>query len=224
MKKIIIDDDITTTTETDNVIYINDEGIKEIIELTGILNFVSTHILPEDWLLENISKYDVPLDIIFDSQPLSENFIKAALLNGLMVESNISDLSILTYSNLSNQFIDKYSEYIDWKKLILYLSSTDNIDFDKYLSVIEKCNLWYIISANQLPIDFIRAHKDKLSWDIVSITNFFTEEELEEFKSYIPENKQVNFSIPVDISLKEISKIINLTSVLDSESSKNQEN
>ena len=41
--------------------------------------------------------------------------------------------------------------------MIIYLSACDK-DVSIYADIIEKNNLWKVISANDLPIDFIRKH------------------------------------------------------------------
>ena len=70
--------------------------------------------------------------------------------------------------------------------MILYLSSSDKIEnIEKFESIIEKHNLWNLISANPLPIDFIRKNKEKIDWKIASIVNKFTESERIEFNDLI---------------------------------------
>ena len=42
-----------------------------------------------------------------------------------------------------------------------------------------------LISANDLPIDFIRDYKDKLDWNFLSIVKYFSDDEMLEFSDYI---------------------------------------
>ena len=72
----------------------------------------------------------------------------------------------------------KYKNNINWERMIIYLSACDK-DVSIYADIIEKNNLWKVISANDLPIDFIRKHKSKLDWSILSIIKDFSEEEYE---------------------------------------------
>jgi hypothetical protein len=109
--------------------------------------------------------------------------------------------------------------------MILYLSSSEKIEHvSKYEWIIEKYNLWKLISANNLPTDFIRKNKDKLDWRIVSIINDFSDEEKEEFVEEIPnykeewdkfEKESENFTVmpefikSTNLSVKDIRKMIN---------------
>jgi hypothetical protein len=68
--------------------------------------------------------------------------------------------------------------------MILYIS-TQSDSFDKHTKVIEDKDLWSIISANDLSIDFIRQWKDKLDWSYLSMVKSFTDEEKLEFDNYI---------------------------------------
>jgi hypothetical protein len=94
--------------------------------------------------------------------------------------------------------------------MILYLCSSEKIEnIENFSSVIEKFNLWTIISANELPIEFIRKNSNKLDWRILSIVNEFTEEQKEEFKDLIPEKKEfVEKEYPFKIQVRDIEKII----------------
>ena len=89
-----------------------------------------------------------------------------------------------TYSNLSEKFIFKYKDFINWNRMILYIS-TQSDTFDDYIKIIENNNLWSLISANDLPIDFIRDYKDKLDWKLLSIVKNFSDGEKLEFTDYI---------------------------------------
>jgi hypothetical protein len=68
--------------------------------------------------------------------------------------------------------------------MILYICTQD-VNFDKWINIIEEKNLWNLISANNLPIEFIRQWKDKLDWSILSLVKEFSDVEKNEFGSYI---------------------------------------
>lgn len=123
---------------------------------------------------------------------LSEKFVNDAIEIGFFCEENIKELTMTTYSKFSEKFIEKYAEYINWQRMILYVS-TQSDSFDKYIDIIEKNNLWSIISANDLDSNFVREWKDKLDWNYLSMVKCFTDEEKEEFVDYIkiPESKEV---------------------------------
>lgn len=114
---------------------------------------------------------------------LSEEVVNHYINNGIFSIDDLEELTMITYSNLSDSFISKYKENINWKSIITYVSCTES-DFTKWVDVIDEHNLWNLISANDLPIDFIRNWKDKLDWSILSIVKCFTEDEINEFEEY----------------------------------------
>jgi hypothetical protein len=181
----------------------NVEEIKDI-ELVKLTEYQLLDLINKDGLIEVLTNYEVPEDFILKWGPgdsefsgidksivisimnLSEDFIKAALIIEYFTLDDISELNMSTYSGLSEEFINEYESYINWSRMILYLSSSDKIEnIEKFESIIEKHNLWNLISANALPIDFIRKNKEKIDWKIVSIVNEFTEEEKTEFNDLI---------------------------------------
>ena len=66
---------------------------------------------------------------------LSEDFIKAALISEYFNLDDISELNMITYSGLSEEFINEYESYINWSRMIIYLSSSSNIN-SLYLFII----------------------------------------------------------------------------------------
>ena len=181
----------------------NVEEIKDI-ELVKLTEYQLLDLINKDGLIEVLTNYEVPEDFILKWGPgdsefngidkslvisimnLSEDFIKAALISEYFNLDDISELNMITYSGLSEEFINEYENYINWSRMILYLSSSDKIEnIEKFESIIEKHNLWNLISANPLPIDFIRKNKEKIDWKIASIVNKFTEDERIEFNDLI---------------------------------------
>jgi hypothetical protein len=194
--------------ENENVIRITENNFLTIIKNNGVLNTIKEYNIPEEFILKHHELIDK--NIIIDSLELSENFINSALELKYFDFSDIGELNMRTYSNLSDYFIKVYDEWINWERMILYLSSSDKIDdINKFKKVIEKFNLWNLISANELPIEFIRENSSKLDWKILSIVNSFTEEEKEEFSNFLPVREEFKeeyeFSIP---TVKEIREII----------------
>jgi hypothetical protein len=187
-------------------------------------------------------------NIIITALTLSEDFIKKAIDIDYFELEDVRELNMNTYAGLSSKFTKLYENYINWERMILYLCSSDKIDdISKYEWVIEKFNLWKLISGNQLPIDFIRKNRSKLDWRIVSIINDFSDEEKDEFVENIPNYKEEwdkfkeesndfkvifshqgskftpsRFSMPSmlqkeDISIKDIRKMIENTNVEETE-------
>ena len=86
-------------------------------------------------------------------------------------------------------------------RMILYISTQSN-SFDEHVDIINDKDLWQVISANDLPLDFIRQWKDKLDWSYLSMVKCFTDEEKEEFSDYIltPVQKEITDESFIDSS------------------------
>ena len=138
--------------------------------------------LTEDTILECADLLDK--NILLQGLNFSEEFITKAIEIEYLDINDIYELGMTTYSNLSDDFISTYKENINWDRMILYIS-TQSDSFDNHTKVIEDKNLWSVISANDLSIDFIRQWKNKLDWSYLSMVKCFTDEEKEEFVDYI---------------------------------------
>jgi hypothetical protein len=154
------------------------------------MEVLTNYEVPEDFILKwgpGDSEFNgIDKSLVISIMNLSEDFIKAALISEYFNLDDIYELNMITYSGLSEEFINEYENYINWSRMILYLSSSDKIEnIEKFESIIEKHNLWNLISANPLPIDFIRKNKEKIDWKIASIVNKFTEDERVEFNDLI---------------------------------------
>jgi hypothetical protein len=145
-------------------------------------DIVRNYELPEDTILECTDLLDK--EVLIQGLNFSENFITKAIEMEYLNIEDITELSMTTYSNLSDDFITEYKDNINWDRMILYIS-TQSDSFDNHTKVIEDKNLWSVISANDLSIDFIRQWKDKLDWSYLSMVKCFTDEEKEEFSNYI---------------------------------------
>ena len=191
---------------------------KELLNLfkdQGAIEVFKNYEVPEEFLMKWAPGDDefegIEKEIIIQMLQLSEDFIKSCITLEYFTIEDISELNMSTYSTLSEDFIKEYDEYINWERMILYLSSSEKItNISLYKNIIEKFQLWNLISANDLSIDFIRENKEKLDWRILSIVKNFSEEEIQEFKSEIPLVREMpsdqNFnSTP---SVKDIRKII----------------
>jgi hypothetical protein len=178
-----------------------------------------------------VKNYDLSEDVILDSHDLldkevliqginfTENFVEMALEIEYFSTDDLKNLSMTTYSNLSKKFLHKHREFLNWTKLLIWVS-TQTDSFADYVEIIQENNLWDLISANNLPIDFIREYKDKLNWNFLSIIKEFSEEEKLEFTDYIIEKnrevtdddfKTVSSIIPnfnEDLSVDDISELI----------------
>lgn len=145
-------------------------------------DIIKNYDLTENLIVENFDLFEK--DAIIEGLSLSEDSVRIAIEKEFFTNSDIKNLTMSTYSKFSEEFISEYSEYINWTRLIMYIS-TQSDDFNKYIEIIDENNLWSYISANDLPIDFIREYKDKLDWKYLSMVKCFTDEEKEEFVNYI---------------------------------------
>lgn len=183
----------------DDIIKLTKEQIIEILEKYGTYHFIQNYNVSEDFILENRQYFEI--EFIVRGIPLSENFIEKALEIGYMSPEDIKNLSMITYSKLSKEFLLKYKENINWGRMITYIT-TQSDSFDEYISILEENNLWHLISANDLPIDFIREWKDKLDWKYLSMVKYFTDEELKEFSDYITISEKI---IPESIFIEDFN-------------------
>lgn len=192
MKKIEI---IENNVQDVEVVRMTELEILYKIEKDGLINFLQNYSLSEEFILKWCNPgpefTGMPKNIIITMMGLSEEFIMKAIEIDYFELDDIYELNMMTYSNLSDKFTQKYEKYINWERMILYLCSSEKVEnIEKFEWVIEKFNLWGLISANELPIDFIRKNKDKLDWRIVSIINEFSEENKNEFEENIPDFRE----------------------------------
>lgn len=180
---------------------------------------IKNYEISEENLLDSLDLLDK--EVLLQGLNLSEKFIRRAIEIEYLEMQDLQNLSMLTYAELSDSFISDYKEHLNWTKIIIYLSTQTNY-FWKYLDIIEEKNLWSLISANDLPIFFIREHKEKLDWKLLSMTKCFNEEEKEEFSDLIVETKReltdeelksfggfnVNLDYEKDFSVDEIADLI----------------
>src|SRR5581483_1491654 len=123
------------------MIQLNPDQISSLIQYKGQNYVLSHYIIPESYVLENPSMIDS--EHYIRSHHVSEDFIRKALDIEYLSVDNLKTLSMTTLSKLSKNFIQEYSEFIDWKKMMLYLScSDDEINFEDYILIIDSCNLW----------------------------------------------------------------------------------
>jgi hypothetical protein len=225
MKKI----ELVEEKPIEETIKVTEQELLEMIIKDGLIFVLQNYDVPESFLLKWGPKTDefdgLDKNIIIQIMGLSEKFIKDAIDIDYFELDDIYGLNMGTYSGLSEKFIKLYENYINWERMILYLCSSEKIDdISKFEWIIEKFNLWKLISANELPIDFVRRNRNKLDWRIVSIINDFSDEEKDEFVEDIPNYKEEwdklakesdNFTIMPEsiksdnLSIKDIRKMIN---------------
>jgi len=181
------------------------------IKKHGLISTVREYNIPEDFISDNIyeiNKTDFMRLIESGNYVVSETFLEKLIDDQYLKEIDIYNLSMTTYSGLNQWFVKKYYENINWERMMTYLLSCDKIDnMDVYKEVIEKYNMWPLISASPLSIEFIRENKDKLSWNFVGIMIDFTEEEEEEFRDYIVDRNVTTFGRVMEEQFKSFEDI-----------------
>jgi len=179
----IVDECVVVVTK--KVIELTENGLLEML-INNTVDTIKQYIIPEDMLLKHFTKLDK--SIIIENINLSEDFILKAIELKLILNSDIFTLNMSSYSNLSEKFIEEYKSHINWKRMMLYMiSSNDNIIIENFVDIIYKNDLWSLISGCNLSIDFIRDYKEYLDWSILSFSREFTPEEEEEFKGFFKE-------------------------------------
>ncbi len=169
--------------EDDVKVKMTKEEVLDYIVKHGCYNFLNNYSVTEDFILENRQYFDKQV-LLLSSLRLSESFIRTAIECGYFETDDIKEMNAVTYSGLSPEFVSEHGEFINWGRMLMYMS-TQLDNFDGYVKIIEDENLWDLISANDLPIDFIREWKHKLDWKFLSMVKDFTDEEKSEFSDYI---------------------------------------
>ena len=218
MKKIEIIQNVEETNDIE-LVKLTEYQLLDLINKDGLIEVLTNYEVPEDFILKwgpGDSEFNgIDKSLVISIMNLSEDFIKAALISEYFNLDDITELNMITYSGLSEEFINEYENYINWSRMILYLSSSDKIEnIEKFESIIEKHNLWNLISANALPIDFIRKNKEKIDWKIASIVNKFTEDERIEFNDLIiiyTDVVPLNDVIEEVYTVSDIRKLIKLS-------------
>ena len=218
MKKIEIIQNVEESKDIE-LVKLTEYQLLDLINKDGLMEVLTNYEVPEDFILKwgpGDSEFNgIDKSLVISIMNLSEDFIKAALISEYFNLDDIFELNMITYSGLTEEFINEYESYINWSRMILYLSSSDKIEnIEKFESIIEKHNLWNLISANPLPIDFIRKNKEKIDWKIASIVNKFTEDERVEFNDLIiiyTDVVPLNDVIEKVYTVSDIRKLIKLS-------------
>jgi hypothetical protein len=213
MRKLIIDD------TNNDVIVLTKEQATDELKYMGLMGFLDKYQVEYNFLIENRQHYTMhEFKILLQSgKEVDQKLIEYYVEDGSLDCEFIGELSMKIYSNLNNDFIQKYHDYIDWGKMLIYLTATDQLDPNKYMDIIEDKNLWNIVSSTPLSIEFIREHKDKLKWNMVSFINDFSDDEREEFDGYIVQESKIKFSTDVvkQIGSKDLIEIFKKNGVYE---------
>lgn len=113
--------------------------------------------------------------------------IKILINKGHIELSELKYLSLNTYFNMDKSFITEYQDYLNWNKIILRKANVNGLVSFNVLEKkkINELNLWDLASSFQLEKKFIKKNRQKLNWEIISITNDFSNEELSDYPELI---------------------------------------
>lgn len=94
---------------------------------------------------------------------------------------NFSFYNLAAQMPLTEAFIEKYSEYLNWTEVSWY----QNLSEDFIEKNIDKISFINISARQKLSVEFIRKHKDKLDWHNISNSQVLSEDAILEFKDYL---------------------------------------
>jgi len=168
-----------------DIVKLSPSYLKDLVKNRGALSVLKEYEIPEEFILENTELFEK--GTVIGMMNLSEDFIFDAIEIGYFDISDLKDLSMKTYSNLSKVFLKLYPDHLNWNKIMIYLISSGKIkNMEEYLPIIEKYDLWTTISINgDLTSEFIREHKDKLDWKMLCLTQNFSESDKLEFLDHM---------------------------------------
>lgn len=121
----------------------------------------------------------IPLYTLITSRKLSEDFIEKYIVTTDRHWNEISQ-----YQILSESFMDKYKDKLNWDSMIISQSMSEEF----IISHIYYIN-WKLLSTykrDYLSSDFLLKYKDKVNWDIISNkSKYFSNEDLEKLHDLI---------------------------------------
>jgi hypothetical protein len=209
---------LTISNIDENTVVLSQEAAVQLLKDVGMYEFLKVYDVDEKFILKNIHLVDQKdLNMLVSSGiNISQQVIEVFIETNKLELKDIHELSMKVYSNLDSDFIDKYNKYINWEKMIVYLSSSDKLDIEKYIDIIEEKDMWNIISTTELPIEFIREYKDKLKWNVVSLINDFTDEEKIEFDDYLLKEGSIDIvDNTVNLDTKDIVETFKASGVYE---------
>jgi len=204
---------------TDEELAITEEQAVDLLKSHGLYDFLRYFVTEDEFIMrcQDVLTETQVFTAISSGIKISQNLIEWFIKEEFMSLEDISNLSMTIYSSLDKSFVNSYNDYINWEKMIVYLTSTDQLDLSKYIDIIESKDLWNVISTTPLPIEFIRKNKDKLKWNVVSILNDFTEEEVEEFEEYLLKANSIEIvDNTVNLNTQEIYETFNKNGLYNS--------
>ena len=117
----------------------------------------------------------------------SQEIVQKLLDKEYLKVSDLQYLNLNTYINFNKDFINEFQEHLNWNKVILRKANVTGLVSFNVLekNKINELNLWDLASSFQLEKKFIKKNREKLNWDIISITNDFTYDELSDYPELV---------------------------------------
>ena len=139
----------------------------------------------------------------------SQEMVQKLLDKEYLKVSDLQYLTLNTYINFNKDFINEFQDHLNWNKII---SRKANVTGLVSFNVLEKnkineLELWDLASSFQLEKKFIKKNREKLNWDIISITNDFTYDELSDYPEL------VNYKPDIDLGMKKHIKEVEETTL-----------
>lgn len=194
---------------------------------------LTSYDLDDDTLFDIIEF--VPVDIFYQTIDPSEELIERLIEIDYIKNEDLHKLSLTSISKMSQEFLKTKIEFLNFDRIILNFSSSDDEYFTKNdpQPYIEMSNLhgpyfWRILSSNKLPKNVILNNKDSFDWLLLGLNNNFSDFSEEEFsiiKPYLVDikftNTEYNF---FEKSITDITEVIdNVDKSIDCKSDKSQD-
>ena len=163
----------------------NDELILNEIHKNGLYKTIKEINIPNNFFITNSDKVSFSLlwnFIEFGDYDIDENFLEDCIAHDLIKLDKLFELPMLIYSKLSDNFISKYSDNINWYRMLLYKISDEKVNIFDYEDIIIKNDLWQLISSIELPYEFMDKYIDKLNWSyLYMIKDEWSDNDLERY-------------------------------------------
>jgi len=152
------------------------ENIYTIVNETEIEDSIRLYIFNEIYTGSKFNFNTILIQNLTLKQMEVNYFISCQLLN-------VNDLIFLntkTYSNFDTEFLLKFRDKLDWKKVFItkyFNNNLEKVNFEEYeVDEIRRNDLWSFISSLNLTEEFIKEHFSNLNLEVLFSTNNFSTE------------------------------------------------
>jgi hypothetical protein len=198
MKKILTQND-KYYIYTDNLDLLNSDFFENGLTLEELIkkivsnpNFFEQHEITNKFLMEIIDDILVlnQYYLLHNISPVytfTQDSVRTLIGKGHLELEELQYLTLNTYFNFDKDFINEFQDHLNWNKVILRKANVTGLVSFNVLEKkkINELNLWDLASSFQLEKKFIKKNRQKLNWEIISITNDFTYDELSDYPELI---------------------------------------